>query len=237
MPESTLIVIPTYNEKENVVTLVDQLRQNVPEAHLLIVDDGSPDGTGALADGLAASDPQVHVLHRTTKDGLGRAYVAGFTWGLARDYVRLVQMDADLSHNPCDVPRLLAADADLVIGSRYVPGGGTVNWGAGRRVLSRGGCLYARTILGLPLQDLTGGFKCWRRAALEAVNLPEIRSNGYSFQIEMTWRALQAGFKATEVPIVFTDRVDGVSKMSKRIVFEAVGLVWRLRLTRPALHQ
>lgn len=237
MSESTLIVIPTYNEKENVVTLVNQLRQNVPEAHLLIVDDGSPDGTGALADGLAASDPQVHVLHRTTKDGLGRAYVAGFTWGLARDYDRLVQMDADLSHNPSDVPRLLAADADLVIGSRYVPGGGTVNWGTGRRVLSRGGCLYARTILGLPLQDLTGGFKCWRRAALEAVNLPEIRSNGYSFQIEMTWRALQAGFKATEVPIVFTDRVDGVSKMSKRIVFEAVGLVWRLRLSRPAAHQ
>ncbi|WP_395138676.1 polyprenol monophosphomannose synthase [Armatimonas sp.] len=237
MSESTLIVIPTYNEKENVVTLVTQLRQNVPEAHLLIVDDGSPDGTGSLVDGLAASDPQVHVLHRTTKDGLGRAYVAGFTWGLARDYDRLVQMDADLSHNPCDVPRLLAADADLVIGSRYVPGGGTVNWGAGRRILSRGGCLYARTILGLPLQDLTGGFKCWRRAALEAVNLPEIRSNGYSFQIEMTWRALQAGFKATEVPIVFTDRIDGVSKMSKRIVFEAVGLVWRLRLTRPAAHQ
>lgn len=231
MPESTLIVIPTYNEKENLPTLVSQLRENVPAAHLLIVDDGSPDGTGALADGYAASDSQVHVLHRTTKDGLGRAYVAGFTWGLERGYARLVQMDADLSHNPCDVTRLLAADSDLVIGSRYVAGGGTANWGLGRRLLSRGGCLYARTILGLPLQDLTGGFKCWRRAALEAVNLPEIRSNGYSFQIEMTWRALQAGFKATEVPILFTDRVDGVSKMSKRIVFEAVGMVWRLRLS------
>lgn len=232
MTESILIVIPTYNEKENLPTLVPQLRQSVPEAHLLIVDDGSPDGTGALADGMAARDSKIHVLHRTTKDGLGRAYVAGFTWGLERGYARLVQMDADLSHSPCDVPRLLAADADLVIGSRYVPGGGTENWGVGRRILSRGGCLYARTILGLPLQDLTGGFKCWRRAALEAVNLPEIRSNGYSFQIEMTWRALQAGFKATEVPIIFTDRVDGVSKMSKRIVVEAVGLVWRLRLTR-----
>ncbi|MCX6365764.1 MAG: polyprenol monophosphomannose synthase [Armatimonadetes bacterium] len=237
MPDSILIVIPTYNEKENLSTLVSQLRQSVPEAHLLIVDDGSPDGTGTMADGFAARDPQVHVLHRTTKDGLGRAYVAGFSWGLSHGYSRLVQMDADLSHSPADVPRLLAADADLVIGSRYVTGGGTVNWGLSRRILSRGGCLYARTILGLSLQDLTGGFKCWRRPALEAVNLPEIRSNGYSFQIEMTWRALQAGFRATEVPIVFTDRVDGVSKMSKRIVFEAVGMVWRLRLSRPTTRQ
>ena len=237
MPESTLIITPTYNEKENLPTLIAQLRQSVPEAHLLVVDDGSPDGTGKMADALATQDPHVHVLHRTTKDGLGRAYVAGFSWGLEQGYTRLVQMDADLSHNPADVPRLLAADADLVIGSRYVAGGGTVNWGLSRRLLSRGGCLYARTILGLPLQDLTGGFKCWRRAALEAVNLPEIRSNGYSFQIEMTWRALQAGFKATEVPILFTDRVDGVSKMSKRIVFEAVGMVWRLRLGRaPSPH-
>lgn len=232
MPESTLIIIPTYNEKENLPTLVAQLRQQVPAAHLLVVDDGSPDGTGSMADGFAASDPQVHVLHRTSKDGLGRAYVAGFLWGLEQGYTRLVQMDADLSHNPADVPRLLAADADLVIGSRYVAGGGTVNWGLSRRLLSRGGCLYARTILGLPLQDLTGGFKCWRRAALEAVNLPEIRSNGYSFQIEMTWRALQRGFRAVEIPIVFTDRVDGVSKMSKRIVVEAVGMVWRLRFGR-----
>ncbi|WP_309709937.1 polyprenol monophosphomannose synthase [Armatimonas sp.] len=237
MPESPLIITPTYNEKENLPTLIAQLRQSVPEAHLLVVDDGSPDGTGKMADALATQDPHVHVLHRTTKDGLGRAYVAGFSWGLEQGYTRLVQMDADLSHNPADVPRLLAADADLVIGSRYVAGGGTVNWGLSRRLLSRGGCLYARTILGLPLQDLTGGFKCWRRAALEAVNLPEIRSNGYSFQIEMTWRALQAGFKATEVPILFTDRVDGVSKMSKRIVFEAVGMVWRLRLGRaPSPH-
>lgn len=232
MPESTLIIIPTYNEKENLPTLVAQLRQQVPAAHLLVVDDGSPDGTGSMADGFAASDPQVHVLHRTSKDGLGRAYVAGFLWGLEQGYTRLVQMDADLSHNPADVPRLLAADADLVIGSRYVAGGGTVNWGLSRRILSRGGCLYARTILGLPLQDLTGGFKCWRRVALEAVNLPKIRSNGYSFQIEMTWRALHRGFRAVEIPIVFTDRVDGVSKMSKRIVVEAVGMVWRLRLGR-----
>ncbi len=230
MPESTLIVIPTYNEKENLPTLVAQLRQQVTTAHLLVVDDGSPDGTGSMADAFAVSDPHVHVLHRTSKDGLGRAYVAGFLWGLEQGYTRLVQMDADLSHNPSDVPRLLAADADLVIGSRYVAGGGTVNWGLSRRILSRGGCFYARTILGLTLQDLTGGFKCWRRAALEAVNLPEIRSNGYSFQIEMTWRALQRGFRAVEIPIVFTDRVDGVSKMSKRIVVEAVGMVWRLRL-------
>lgn len=232
----TLIVIPTYNERENLPTLVEQLRASAPDAHLLVVDDGSPDGTGQLADGFAATDPRVHVLHRTTKDGLGRAYIAGLTWGLEHGYDRLVQMDADLSHNPCDVPRLIAAteSADIAIGSRYVKGGGTVNWGLFRRILSRGGGLYARTILGLPIQDLTGGFKCWRRAVLEAIDLPSVRSNGYSFQIEMTWRALRKGFKATEVPIVFTDRVDGVSKMSKRIVVEAVGMVWRLRFSRPS---
>jgi len=232
----TLIVIPTYNERENLPTLVEQLRTSTPEAHLLVVDDGSPDGTGQLADSFAAADPRVHVLHRTSKDGLGRAYIAGLTWGLEHGYDRLVQMDADLSHNPCDVPRLIAAtgSADLAIGSRYVKGGGTVNWGLFRQILSRGGGLYARTILGLPIQDLTGGFKCWRRPVLEAIDLPSVRSNGYSFQIEMTWRALRKGFKATEVPIVFTDRVDGVSKMSKRIVFEAVGMVWRLRFTRPS---
>lgn len=232
----TLIVIPTYNERENLPTLVEQLRASTPEAHLLVVDDGSPDGTGQLADSFADADPRVHVLHRTTKDGLGRAYIAGLTWGLEHGYDRLVQMDADLSHNPCDVPRLIAATegADIAIGSRYVKGGGTVNWGLFRRILSRGGGLYARTILGLPIQDLTGGFKCWRRPVLEAIDLPSVRSNGYSFQIEMTWRALRKGFKATEVPIVFTDRVDGVSKMSKRIVVEAVGMVWRLRFSRPS---
>jgi dolichol-phosphate mannosyltransferase len=231
---STLILIPTYNEKENLPTLVARLRAEVPEAHLLVVDDGSPDGTGAMADAMAEEDPQIHVLHRTSKDGLGRAYLAGFAWGLTRGYTRLVQMDADLSHDPADVPKLLAAaeSADFVLGSRYVPGGGTVNWGLLRRMLSRGGSLYARTILRLPHHDLTGGFKCWNRRVLEAIDLPTIRSNGYSFQIEMTFRAIRRGFRAVEVPIVFSDRVDGVSKMSKRIVFEAVGMVWRLRFSK-----
>ncbi len=231
---STLIIIPTYNEKENLPTLVERLRSEVPDAHLLIVDDGSPDGTGAMADAMAERDPQVHVLHRTSKDGLGRAYLAGFDWGLSRGYEVLVQMDADLSHDPSDVPKLLhaARSADFALGSRYVPGGGTANWGLFRRVLSRGGSLYARTILGLPHHDLTGGFKCWNRRVLEAIDLPTIRSNGYSFQIEMTFRAIRKGFRAIEVPIVFTDRVDGVSKMSKRIVFEAVGMVWRLRFSK-----
>lgn len=233
---SVLIVIPTYNEKENLETLVERLRAAVPEGHFLIVDDGSPDGTGEIADGLvAASEGWVHVLHRTSKDGLGRAYVAGFLWGLERGYARLVQMDADLSHDPKDVPKLLAATeggtADFALGSRYVPGGGTLNWGLFRRILSRGGSLYARTILRLPHHDLTGGFKCWKREVLEAIDLPSIRSNGYSFQIEMTFRALKKGFRAVEVPIVFTDRVDGVSKMSKRIVLEAVLMVWRLRFS------
>ena len=232
MPD--LIVIPTYNEKENLPVLVARLAQCVPEAHLLIVDDGSPDGTGAIADSLAESDSRVHVLHRTSKDGLGRAYIAGLNWGLERGYERLVQMDADLSHDPKDVPRLLAAveDADFALGSRYVAGGGTANWGVFRQLLSRGGSLYARTILGLNVHDLTGGFKCWRRPVLEAIDLPSVRSNGYSFQIEMTYRALRKNFVAIEVPIVFTDRIDGVSKMSKRIVFEAVGMVWRLRFSR-----
>ena len=231
---SDLVVIPTYNERENLPVLLDRLFAAVPDAHALVVDDGSPDGTGALADERAASDPRVHVLHRTSKDGLGRAYLAGFSWGLSRGYDRLVQMDADLSHDPADVPRLLAAAsaADFALGSRYVDGGGTVNWGLLRRILSRGGSLYARTILGLPHHDLTGGFKCWNRRVLEAIDLPSIQSNGYSFQIEMTFRALRRGFRAVEVPIVFTDRIDGVSKMSKRIVVEAVGMVWKLRFSR-----
>lgn len=231
---SDLVVIPTYNERENLPSLLDRLFAAVPQAHALVVDDGSPDGTGALADARAEADPRVHVLHRTTKDGLGRAYLAGFSWGLDRGYDRLVQMDADLSHDPADVPRLLSAaeSADFALGSRYVSGGGTVNWGLMRRVLSRGGSLYARTILGLPYHDLTGGFKCWNRRVLLAIDLPTIQSNGYSFQIEMTYRALRRGFRAVEVPIVFTDRIDGVSKMSKRIVVEAVGMVWKLRFSR-----
>ncbi len=234
-----LIVVPTYNEITNIETLLTGIHAAVPAAHVLIVDDNSPDGTGERADAIAASDSRVHILHRPGKEGLGRAYVAGLSWGVERGYERIVQMDADLSHDPVALPSLLSASEkyDLVLGSRYVPGGGTQNWGLVRRMLSRGGSLYARMILGLPQNDLTGGFKCWRRAALEAIDLSSVRSDGYSFQIEMTYRAVLKGFSVTEVPILFVDRVDGVSKMSKRIVFEAVGMVWRLRAGRAAILQ
>lgn len=233
MPVSVLIVIPTYNEVANLPVIVERIRKEAPMADLLIVDDTSPDGTGELADSFAASDRAIHVLHRKEKDGLGRAYVAGFNWGLSRDYDIIVQMDGDLSHNPSDVPRLVEAlsHADLVLGSRYVPDGGTVNWGVGRQLLSRGGSLYARTILGLPIRDVTGGFKAWKASTLHAVNLTTIRSNGYSFQVEMTYRVANLGLNITEVPIIFADRVDGVSKMSKKIVIEAMLMVWRLRFS------
>lgn len=235
---SVLIIVPTYNEKENLPLLTPQIRQVAPTAEILVVDDNSPDGTGKIADALAEKDPFIHVLHRSEKNGLGQAYIAGFTWGLERGYDRLVQMDADLSHDPAYLPVLLAASEthDLVLGSRYVPGGGTRNWGVGRRLLSRGGSLYARAILGLPLNDLTGGFKCWRRHVLEDIGLPTILSNGYSFQIEMTYRAMLRGHSVKEVPIVFADRVDGISKMSRKIVIEAVGMVWRLRSRAAAIR-
>lgn len=231
---SVLIVIPTYNEVANLPVIVERVRREAPLADLLIVDDTSPDGTGELADTFALADNKIHVLHRREKDGLGRAYVAGFQWGLDREYEVLVQMDGDLSHNPSDVPRLIAAlaNADLVLGSRYVPDGGTVNWGVGRQLLSRGGSLYARTILGLPIRDVTGGFKAWKAKTLRSVNLATIRSNGYSFQVEMTYRTACLGLQVCEVPIIFADRVDGVSKMSKKIVIEAMLMVWRLRFTK-----
>lgn len=238
-PAPVLIVVPTYNERENLQTLVAQLRAAVPAADLLIVDDSSPDGTGEIADALAAnSSGRIHVLHRNAKNGLGRAYVAGLGWGIEHGYARLVQMDADLSHDPAAVPNLLTASEkyDLVLGSRYVPGGGTKNWGLFRRALSRFGSLYAGAVLGLPQKDLTGGFKCWRRQVLEDIDLPSIRSNGYSFQVEMTYRAVLRGHTVTEVPILFVDRIGGKSKMSKRIVFEAVGMVWRLRASAPAIR-
>ena len=235
---SVLIIVPTYNERENLPALMEALRRAVPDADLLVVDDNSPDGTGQIADDFAASDAHAHVLHRNSKDGLGRAYLAGFAWGLARPYECMVQMDADFSHDPASVPLLLAASgsADLVLGSRYVAGGGTENWNAGRRLLSRFGSLYARTILNLKPNDLTGGFKCWRRHTLEAISLETIASNGYSFQIEMTYRAALRGFSVVEVPIVFADRTVGKSKMSKRIVWEAVGMVWKLRASAPAIR-
>ena len=229
----TVIVVPTYNERENLPAIAEAVREKVPGADLLVVDDGSPDGTGTIADELARSRPgEVHVLHRPRKEGLGRAYVAGFGKALQLGYQRIVQMDCDFSHDPAAVPSLLAAldaGADLALGSRYVPGGGTVNWGAGRKIISRGGSFYARNVLGVPYRDLTGGFKAWKRETLGAIPLAEVGAQGYSFQIEMTYRAHRLGKVIREVPITFVDRRVGQSKMSKRIVLEAVVLCWKIR--------
>jgi dolichol-phosphate mannosyltransferase len=230
----TLIVIPTYNERECLPQIVPAVRAAVPEATILVVDDASPDGTGAQADQLAAGDPQVMVLHRAGKSGLGAAYLAAFEQMLAApaDWERIVQMDADFSHEPRDVPRLLAAldaGADLAIGSRYVAGGGTENWGLGRRLISRGGGLYARRVLGVGVSDLTAGFKAWRASTLRGIRLGAVSAKGYGFQIEMTFRALRNDFRVVEVPIRFVDRRVGQSKMSGSIFFEALTLVWQLR--------
>jgi dolichol-phosphate mannosyltransferase len=228
------VVLPTYNERENLPQIVPAILAASPAADVLVVDDNSPDGTGALADALAAHDRRVRVLHRPRKEGLGRAYLAGFAEALRSGYGRIVEMDADFSHDPARLPVLLATDADLVLGSRYVAGGGTVNWGLGRRILSRGGSLYARTILGVPVRDLTGGFKCFRRQALERLDLGSVRSSGYAFQIELTFRAIRRGLKVVEVPITFADRRVGKSKMSRRIVAEALWMVWKIRFDRSA---
>lgn len=227
----TLICLPTYDERENLASIVAAIHAVVPHVDVLVVDDDSPDGTGRVADDLAARDPRVKVLHRAAKEGLGRAYLAGFAWALERGYGLVLEMDADFSHDPRHLPALLARarDADLVLGSRYVPGGGTVNWGLGRKLLSRGGSLYARTILGVGVRDLTGGFKCFRREVLEAIDLASVECSGYAFQIELTYRALRRGFRVVEVPIVFADRRVGRSKMSRRIVLEAVRKVWSMR--------
>jgi dolichol-phosphate mannosyltransferase len=231
MPHA-LIVVPTYNERDNVRGIADRLLAALPGAELLFVDDRSPDGTGAVIDQLAAAQPRIHVMHRAGKLGLGTAYVEGFGWGLARGYDYLFEMDADGSHDPRYLPEMLglAEDgADVVVGSRYIPGGGTQNWGLGRRLLSRGGGLYARTVLGVDLRDVTAGFICWRRAALEAIDLSTITSNGYSFQIEMKYRAVTKRLRVVETPIVFVDRRVGQSKMSRAIFLEALLQVWRLR--------
>ncbi len=230
---NVLVIVPTYNERDNLPAIVAAVHEHLPEADVLVVDDNSPDGTGALADELATRDKKVHVLHRPGKQGLGTAYVAGFKWALARDYQFLFEMDCDFSHDPKYLPDLLArarAGADVVLGSRYVAGGGTVNWGPMRKLISRGGSLYARTILGVGVRDLTGGFKCFRRATLEALDLDTVAAQGYGFQIEMTYRAVKRGFRVEEVPIVFVDRRVGQSKMSKKIFLEALTLVWKLRL-------
>ena len=229
------LILPTYNEAENLEPLVraalPRLAEAVPEHHVLVVDDCSPDGTGAIADRLAAEHAEVEVLHRPGKEGLGRAYIAGFEHALGRGAELLIEMDADFSHDPADLPRLIAAaaDADLVLGSRYVPGGGIADWGRFRRTLSRGGSLYARAILGVPIRDLTGGFKCFRRATLEGIDYRDTHADGYGFQIELTYRAYRRGFRVREIPIVFRDREAGTSKMTARIALEAIWKVPALR--------
>jgi dolichol-phosphate mannosyltransferase len=228
----TLVVTPTYNEKDNLVRFVDAVRGALPEADVLVVDDNSPDGTGAIADALAAKDPKVRVIHRPGKLGLGTAYVQAFTRGLAEGYDRFFEMDADLSHDVRYLPafvRALDDGFDVVIGSRNIPGGNVEGWGPGRHFISKGGSFYSRTILGLPVRDLTSGYKAYSRRALEAIALEEIDSNGYSFQIEMTYRALRRGMTVKEVPIVFVDRTLGQSKMSRKVFLEAIGMVWKLR--------
>jgi len=233
--KGALVVVPTYNERGTLVELVRRVNAVLPEAHLLIVDDSSPDGTGELAAELATSDSRVQVLQRHAKLGLGTAYVAGFRRALVGDADAVVEMDADLSHDPADLPRLLralASGADLAVGSRDVPGGGVVGWGPGRHLLSKGGSLYARTVLGVPTRDLTTGFKAWTRRALEVVDLGRIRSNGYAFQVETTYRALRAGLRVEEVPIVFSDRRVGQSKMSRGVFAEAMWRVPWMRVAR-----
>lgn len=224
---SILVVTPTYNERENLDALVGRLRAALGDVELLVVDDGSPDGTADHAETLGA-----RVLRREAKAGLASAYQAGFHLALDEGYERIVQMDADLSHDPADVPRLLAGGGDLVLGSRYVPGGGTRNWPLGRRLLSRFGSAYSRTWLGLPYRDLTGGFKAWTADALRHALREPVASDGYAFQVEMTWRVVRGGFSVEEVPIVFTERDQGVSKMSRAIALEAAWLVPGLRVRR-----
>ncbi|HET7036061.1 MAG TPA: polyprenol monophosphomannose synthase [Thermomicrobiaceae bacterium] len=226
-----LVVVPTYNEHENLRPLVDAILHD-PRFDLLVVDDNSPDGTGELAERLSAAMPErVFVLRRSGKLGLGTAYRAGFSWALARDYELICEMDADFSHDPASLPRLVdaAERADLVLGSRYIAGGGTENWSMLRRVISQGGSLYSRLILGLPYRDLTGGFKCFRRRVLERIDLDEVDATGYAFQIEMTYRAAQAGFRIVEVPITFHERRAGKSKMGPGIMLEALLRVWKLK--------
>lgn len=222
-PDEVLVIIPTYNESENVERIVSRVLAAVPAAHVLVADDASPDGTGKLADALADADPRVQVLHRQGKLGLGAAYVAGFEWGLERGYQVLVEMDADGSHAPEQLPRLLKAleSADAVLGSRYVPGGAVVNWPKRRELLSRGGNLYVRLALGVDMQDATGGYRAFRREVLETIDYRTVLSQGYCFQVDLVWRALRAGFRVVEVPITFAEREHGESKMSGAIVREA----------------
>jgi dolichol-phosphate mannosyltransferase len=230
--ERALVVVPTYNEAVNLPSIVPQILAQNPRLDVLIVDDNSPDGTGELADQMAAADGRVHVLHRPGKGGLGKAYLAGFRWALERDYELVFEMDADFSHDPKFLADFLRAaeEADLVIGSRYKTGVNVINWPISRLLLSLGANEYARLITGMDIMDSTGGFKCFHRRVLETIDFDRVRSNGYSFQIEMSFRAWKKGFRLMEIPIVFTDRVEGQSKMNKRIVREAIWMVWWLRL-------
>jgi dolichol-phosphate mannosyltransferase len=228
----TLIVTPTYNEAENLPRFVEAVRTALPQADLWVVDDNSPDGTGRIADALADSDARLRVIHRPGKLGLGTAYLQAFRMALADGYDRFFEMDADLSHDVRYLPefeRALEAGYDVVIGSRNIPGGGVQGWGFARHFISKGGSLYARSILGLPVRDLTSGYKAFSRRALEAIDLEAVHSNGYSFQIEMTYRAVRQGMRVKEVPIVFVDRTLGRSKMSRNVFLEAVAMVWKLR--------
>jgi dolichol-phosphate mannosyltransferase len=232
LPDRALVIIPTYNERFNVARIIPAVLAQDPSIEVLVVDDGSPDGTGQVVDGIAANNPRVHVIHREGKLGLGTAYIAGFRWALERKYDLVFEMDADFSHNPDTLPEFLAAikEADVVHGSRYQDGRvNVVNWPMSRLFLSYTANIYARAITGLPIFDTTAGFKCFRRNVLESIDLNSVKSNGYAFQIEMSFRAWKRGFRLVEIPIIFVDRTEGVSKMSKKIVREAVWMVWRLR--------
>jgi dolichol-phosphate mannosyltransferase len=230
--ERALVIVPTYNERENIRRLIDSVLRQDGRLEVLVVDDGSPDGTGEIVREIERADGRVHLLERAQKLGLGTAYIAGFQWALERDYQYVLEMDADFSHDPGHLPQFLRAieEADLVLGSRYQQGRVTVvNWPINRLILSYGANMYARVVTGLPVWDATGGFKCFRRPVLEAIDLSKVRSNGYAFQIEMSFRAWKRNFRITEIPIVFVDRTEGTSKMSKSIVREAIWMVWRLR--------
>ncbi len=232
MSQKTVVIVPTYNEKDNLPALAQRVMGLLVPVDMLVVDDRSPDGTGELADELARKNPRLHVLHRAEKDGLGRAYCAGFHWALERDYEFIFEMDGDFSHHPDDIPAFLQAaqEADLVLGSRYRDGIRVINWPLKRLVLSLSAAKYVRVITGMPISDPTGGFKCFRRQALLSIDLAAVRSNGYSFQIELTHKIWRQGMKIVEVPIIFTDRFQGTSKMSRKIVLEALLMVWRLLL-------
>ena len=232
MPDRALVIVPTYNERFNIARLIPSVLAQDPSIEMLVVDDASPDGTGGVVDAIAANNDRVHVVHREGKLGLGTAYLAGFRWALDRKYDLVFEMDADFSHNPELLPEFLQAikEADVVLGSRYQGGRvNVVNWPMSRLFLSYAANIYARAVTGLPVSDTTGGFKCFRRNVLESIDLNSVKSNGYAFQIEMSFRAWKRGFRLFEIPIIFVDRTEGVSKMSKKIVREAIWMVWRLR--------